>query len=165
MLSEQPRSWKRSLTSTCPAASVCINGSCYCRADGPFVALRTRSRPGRDSAAPACSAEIRHPKVVQITRGILELAGPTGYVGSVMRFSLGRPRVDGRAICAGPPCAGTPQSSWSFSGQSCAELSGKLKCSMVGVEIRFTDDIYVPTGVLVSARAAGDVPLVISNCQ
>ena len=59
----------------------------------------------------------------------------------------------------------TDQSSWSFSWQSCAELSCKLKCGMVGVEIRFTDNIYVSAGVLVSARATGDMYLVIGNCQ
>ena len=38
----------------------------------------------------------------------------------------------------------TDQSSWSFSWQSCAELSCKLKCGMVGVEIRL--DVYKRQG-------------------
>ena len=46
-----------------------------------------------------------------------------------------------------------------------AELSCELKCGMAAVEIRFTDNIHFPAGVLVSARATGDMYLVICNCQ
>lgn len=42
-----------------------------------------------------------------------------------------------------------------------AELPCKLKGGMAGVEIRFPDNIYVPTGVLVSARTSGDMYLVV----
>ena len=46
-----------------------------------------------------------------------------------------------------------------------AELPCKLKCGMAGVEIRFSDNIYVPAGVLVLARTSGDMYLVFGDGQ